>query len=557
MSKRGADLFVEALEQYGVTRLFGNPGTTELPVMDAVEDSDIDYVLAVHEDIAVGMASGYATTRRYHMHANREVNPLGVANLHVAPGLAHGIGNLIGAQYAGAPVLVTAGDHATDFRHEEPILSGDLEQMARQFTKWSTEIPDVDALPSMLRRAVRVALTPPTGPVFVGLPLDVMLDHTDATPERLGSIPNAGSGDPTELDRASDLLASNGRPVFVLGDAVARSGRDAVETTVELAEACGARVHGEYLMSEVNFPTGHAQWGGGMPRDATEFAKLLDAPVVAFIGCSTNVPTTGHDEPLVSPETKCIHISDDAWEVGKNYTSDAAVIGDPGLVIDELTERVEARVDEAERRKRVAQAEREAEERTASPPPTRTDEEFPTKEELADAMQAAASGAYLVNEGVTSTAALHARMSFDPEGYISNKSGGLGYGLPASVGAAIAESETADPRDVVGFIGDGSYLYYPHTIYTAARYDVDLTVVVPDNRNYRVLKENAARVLGGTPADHDHPDMNFVPPIDIPMNARSQGAETEYVDDPADIGPVLRAAIESEGPVVLDVRVVD
>ncbi|MFC6725582.1 thiamine pyrophosphate-binding protein, partial [Halobium palmae] len=213
----GADLFTDALEAYGVDYVFGNPGTTELPIMRALGDADLEYVLGLHEDVAVGMAAGYAQTRRYHSHRDDSIRPVGVVNLHVAPGLAHGLGNLYDASVTGAPLVVTAGNHATDFRHEEPILSGDLEAMADQYCKWSAEVLDVAALPTMLRRAFRVALTPPTGPVFLGLPLDVTMAETDAEPERLGPIPTAGSGDEREIDRAADLLADAESPVLVVG----------------------------------------------------------------------------------------------------------------------------------------------------------------------------------------------------------------------------------------------------------------------------------------------------------------------------------------------------
>jgi len=171
--RTGADLFVEALEQYGVDYLFGNPGTTELPIVQALPDSDVEYAMAPHEDVAVGMAAGYASVRRQRADA-LEGTPAGVVNLHVAPGLAHGLGNLYGAHMAGAPLVVTAGAHARDFRHEEPILDGDLVGMAEGVTQYATEVLDVEAFPTILRRAFTVACTPPTGPVFLALPMDVM-----------------------------------------------------------------------------------------------------------------------------------------------------------------------------------------------------------------------------------------------------------------------------------------------------------------------------------------------------------------------------------------------
>ncbi|ELZ02719.1 thiamine pyrophosphate-binding protein, partial [Natrialba asiatica] len=134
MGYTGADLLVDSLESYGVTHLFGNPGTTELPLMQSVVDSELEYVLGLHEDVAVGAAAGYAMRRRHHANAapgetrtaRAAVLPLGVANLHLAGGLAHGLGNLYNAKISGAPVLLTAGTHSRDFQQEEPILSGDL-----------------------------------------------------------------------------------------------------------------------------------------------------------------------------------------------------------------------------------------------------------------------------------------------------------------------------------------------------------------------------------------------------------------------------------------------
>lgn len=562
----GADLFVDALESYGVSRVFGNPGTTELPVMDALGGSDLEYVLALHEDIAVGMASGYASTRRYHASRDGSVNPVGVANLHIAPGLAHGLGNIYAAKVAGTPLVVTAGNHSTDFRHEEPILSGDLVDLADGFTKWSAEVLDVAALPTMLRRAFRTALTPPTGPVFLGLPLDVMLAETDDEPERLGPIPNAGRGDPTEIERAADLLAEAESPVLVVGDHVARAGRQAVEAAVEFAEAAGARVHGEILSCEVNFPGDHDQWVSHLPPDEGLARMLMDSDTLVFAGCSTNTTLTRHEGDLVSDDATCIHLSDDAWQVGKNQPADAAVVGDPGLVLGELAERLRERLGDGERESRVERvaATKEAMADTIRAMGGDEDPDDPraSKAALVDAMRDVAPDAFIVDEGVTSKYAMLTRWPMRAEQYVSNKGGGLGYGLPASVGAAIAESERAaesgDPaRDVVGFVGDGSYLYYPQTLYTAARYDVDLTVVVPDNRNYRILKDNTLKLLGGDEDEYEFVGMDFDPPVDLPANAESHGARGELVEAPEDIGPALAAALDRDGPDVLDVLVHD
>ena len=559
----GADLFVDALEQYGVEHVFGNPGTTELPVMNALSGSDLEYVLGLHEDIAVGMASGYASTRRYHSHHEDSVNPAGVVNLHITPGLAHGIGNIYAAQFAGTPLVVTAGNHERDFRHEEPLLYGDLIDMVDQFTKWSDEVLHVDALPTMLRRAFRTALTPPTGPVFLGLPIDVMLDETSPEEiEPLGPIPNAGRGDPAQIDRAADLLVEADDPILVLGDHVARAGSDAVDAAVEFAETAGARVHGEILACEVNFPTGHDQWISYIPPDEGLASMLMSSDTLVFVGCSTNTTLMGHDDDLVDPDTTCIHISDDDWQVGKNEHADAAVIGDPGLVLEDLTERVAARLDEETRQQRLAKVDTmkqslEGTIQSMGEDETPEGETRASKAELVDSLKSVAPDAYVVDEGITAKYPLLTRWEMDAEGMISNKGGGLGYGLPASVGAALAESMTDDPRDVVGYIGDGSYLYYPHSIYTAARHDLDLTVVIPDNRNYRILKDNTISSFGGSDEDFDYVGMDFEPPVDLVANAESHGADGHLVETPDEIASTFEDALDSGGVDVLDVLVHD
>jgi benzoylformate decarboxylase len=560
--RRGAELFVDALEEYGVSHVFGNPGTTELPVMDALSGSDLEYVLGLQEDIAVGMAAGYAQTRRYHAHEDPTVNPVGVVNLHITPGLAHGIGNLYGAKMAGAPLVVTAGNHELDFRHEEPILSGDLEAMVEQFCKDSTEVTSVDALPMLLRRAFRTALTPPTGPVFLSLPLDVMMAGTDDEPEPLGPVPTAGRGDPGQIERVVELLVEADQPVLVLGDHVARAGTDAVEAAVDLAETSGARVFGEMLACEVNFPTDHEQWLTFLPPSEGLGRALMDSDTVAFVGCSTNTTLMRHDEPLVSPGTNTIHIGPDTWELAKNEPTNAAVVGDPGEVMAELADRLDDRLAADERERRVGTV-LELKESMAGTIRSMGEDETPegetraSKAELVDAIESVVPDAYVIDEGVTSKYALLTRFDLDPEQYVSNKGGGLGYGLPASVGAALAEAETGDPRTVLGFVGDGSYLYYPHTLYTAARHDLDLTVVVSDNRNYRILKDNTVRMFGTDYGDHEFVGMDFDPHVDIPTNAESHGARGHLVETPDGIAGTLEAALERSGPDVVDVLVHD
>ena len=557
MPTTGADLFTAALEQYGVSHLFGNPGTTELPVMNTLGESEVEYVLAVHEDVAVGMAAGYAKRRAYHAQDDPEVNPAGVVNLHIGPGVAHGLGNVFDSSLVGtgAPLVVTAGQHPTDHGYREPNLGADLVAMTDQFTKWSAEVGNVNALPTMLRRAFRVALTPPTGPVFLSLPLDVMTAETGAEPERLGSIPNSGEGDSGDIDRAAECIASADEPVLVVGDLVARAGPDAVAAAGRLADAGGMRAHGEFKASEVSFPPGRNDWFGRLPRDQEVAAELLDTDAVVFVGVVSNTTTNPAELEHVPPSATTVHVSNHAWELGKNHVADIAVLGDPGSVMDRLADRLEERVSDEQRASRTGAIERSRArlERESSEEDEDTSDPRASDAQLAAAMHAAAPDALVVAEAPTSAGALREVWAFEPGQYTANRGGGLGYGLPAAIGSAIAEREGPGERDVLALVGDGSYLYYPQSLYTAARYDVDLTVVVPDNRNYRILKDNTLRLFGGEEGDYDFVGMDFDPPVDIPANAESHGASGRLVEDPEEIEAAVAEAVAEAGPTVLDV----
>ncbi|HEV3343833.1 MAG TPA: thiamine pyrophosphate-binding protein, partial [Pirellulales bacterium] len=234
MAKSGAQALLDLLVDSGVRYLFGNPGTTELPLVDALSsDPRIEYLLGLQEVPVVAMADGYAQASR----------KLGVVNLHISCGLGNGLGMLYNAFRAGTPLLVTAGQQDRRLKFEEPILWSDMVSVARPWTKWAVEIERVADLPSALRRAIQTALTPPTGPVFLSLPIDLQmevaeLDVTAAPPLDIRVRP------PVEaLRRAAKLLAEAKNPAILSGSRVVEA--DAVAPMVAVAERLGAPVFTE------------------------------------------------------------------------------------------------------------------------------------------------------------------------------------------------------------------------------------------------------------------------------------------------------------------------
>ncbi|WP_236960439.1 thiamine pyrophosphate-binding protein [Methylobacterium durans] len=293
--RRGAAVLVEVLRSEGVRYIFGNPGTTELPLIDALTDApDIAYVLALQEASAVAMADGYAQAAR---------RPA-FLNLHTAGGLGHGFGNLLNAQIAGTPLVVTAGQQDSRHAITDPLLFGDLVTIAAPTVKWAREVTHADQLPILLRRAFHDSSAAPSGPVFLSLPMDVMEEMTDASPGEISTIDRcavAGS-----LDRLADHLAglAPGRLAIIAGDEIEAS--DASAEAVRLADALAAPVYGSSWPAHIPFPTAHPLWAGNLPTKATEIAEILGAYDAVFaLGGKSLITVLYTEGPAVPPAPRC------------------------------------------------------------------------------------------------------------------------------------------------------------------------------------------------------------------------------------------------------------
>src|ERR1700751_3294129 len=271
---RGRRVLMESFVSHGVRHIFGNPGTTETPLLDSLPAyPQIDYVMALHEGFAVSAASFYAQASR---------RPT-VANLHVAPGLGNGIGSLFRAVKAGSPVVVTAGQQDTRMRLSNPLLGHDLVAMAAPVTKWSVQIERADEIAPILRRAFKVATDAPQGPVFVALPIDVMEQETAVEAPAADKLWRAAHPDPKGIEALAALLLKSQNPVIIAGDDIARS--DATEALVALTETIGAPVWFEGLGHHAPFPTSHPSYRASLPGDAAQVRKALgEADLVLLLG---------------------------------------------------------------------------------------------------------------------------------------------------------------------------------------------------------------------------------------------------------------------------------
>jgi benzoylformate decarboxylase len=544
----GKRTFLQLLRQEGVEYLFGNPGTTELPLMDGlVEEPGLTYVLGLQEAAVVAMADGYAQAS----------GRLGVVNLHVAPGLGNALGMLYDAQKAGAPLLVTAGQHDQRFNVTEPILWADLPPIARPFVKWSSEVRRLEDLPRMVHRAAKTALAPPTGPVFLSLPADVLQAEGEVelgAPTRVGSRIRA---DRDAVVQAAEILAGAARPLLIAGDAVAQSRAHA--ELVALAELLGAPVYAEGVASTASFPASHPLFRGSFVRLAPAIREVLaEADVLCSVGGDLFTLSLPSDREPVPDGLRIVHLDPDPWELGKNYPTAVALLGDPKATLPELVEAVAERLGtagrERARRRRAeseaaaarhreelrAEARRVADRRPIAP--------LALMHAIAEALP---PDTVVVDESISSGGGLRSLLpSDDPQSFYGLRGGGIGWGLPAALGVKLA----LPARPVVGLIGDGSAMYTCQALWTAARYRIGVALVILNNGSYRILKQRTHALKGLAAQADRYIGMDLDDPrIDYVALAGSLGVAAERVARLAEVGPALVKALGRRGPTLLDV----
>jgi benzoylformate decarboxylase len=538
MARRGRDLLFETLKREGIDRLFGNPGTTELPLMDGLAaHPEIQYVLALHEDVAVAAAMGWAVG----------TGRPGVVNLHVAPGLAHGLGNVYNAWRSRIPLVVTAGQHDRRYVHQEPVLWADLVAMAKPLTKWSAEPASPEELAVLLPRALKVARTPPEGPVFLALPHDVLWAETDAAPDPVTALPAWGPGDAQARAAFVRALAESRRPLMVAGDAVSRAG--AVEALVAFAEAAGVAVVNEPLPAAINFPTTHPLYAGPLPSGRAALRHAVEeADLLVLVGVVNQAPHAGYyGSQEAWPDTvPVLQLHDDPHEVAKFRPVAVPLLADLQAGLTALTAAwaelgaLGEQAREEHRRWAAARRARWLEERAR-----RVD----GAEGLTPAAAVAALGAVLppdtvvVNEAVSASGLVQELLDYtQPGSLFGAKGGGLGHSLGAAVGLKLAQPH----RPVVAVTGDGAALYYPQAVWTAAHHEVPVVFVI---LNLHALGAPSA-AAGFYPAmDLDAPAPDFV------ALAEAFGVAGVRVEQAADVRDAVREALAANAPRVVEIRV--
>lgn len=544
----GKRAFLELLKQEGVDVLFGNPGTTELPLMDALAvDHDIRYILGLQEAVVMGMADGYAQAS----------GKLAVVNLHVAPGLGNAMGMLYDAQKAASPILVTAGQHEQSFNVTEPILWADLPTMARPLAKWSTEVHRLADLPRIVHRAAKTALAHPTGPVFLSLPGDILNDEGEVdlmAPTRVAPRIRA---DRDAVEAAADLLVRAERPVLIAGDAVAQS--RAHDEVAALAELLGAPVYLEGVSSTASFPTSHPLYRGTMGRLSPGLRQQLGRYDTLFsIGGDLFTLSLPSDVQPMPEELAVIHLDLDPWELGKNHPARVAMMGDPKATLPEIVAAVRARLSDGDRtameRRGAAMRATIADERADLVARARAEAgQSPVKAlALLEAIgRVLPKDAVVVEEALSSAAGIRNLIrSDDPQSFFGLRGGGIGWGLPAAVGAKVALPD----RPVVAIVGDGSAMYSCQALWTAARYRLGVVFVILNNSSYRILKQRVSALRGHAAQTGVYVGMDLEDPaIEFQSLARSMGVASHLARTVAEATDLITAAIAGGAPTLIEV----
>jgi benzoylformate decarboxylase len=545
----GKRAFLELLKQEGVELIFGNPGTTELPLMDALAvETGLRYVLALQEAAVMAMADGYAQAS----------GRLAVANVHVAPGLGNALGMLYDAQKAQAPILLTAGQHDQSFTFSEPILWADLPTIARPFVKWAAEVRRIEDLPRAVHRAAKTALAPPTGPVFLSLPADVLNAEADLELGAPTRVAAGLRGDAAAIAEAATLLAQAERPLIIAGDAVAQ--RRAHAELVALAELLGAPVYAEGIANTASFPASHPLYRGAMVRLAPAIRAVLQQhDLLLSVGGDLFTLSLPSDVDPVPPGLPIIHLDVDPWEIGKNYAAKPAILGDPKASLPELTAALAQRMSPQQRakaktrfdqtRKAVA-AEREQLQAKARAEAGKTP--IRPLALLQAVSEALPPDAVVVEEAVSSGAGLRQLMrSDDPQSLFGLRGGGIGWGLPAAIGVKLALPD----RPVVALIGDGSAMYTCQALWTAAHDKVAVVFLILNNRSYRILKQRTNAMKGFAAQTDRYVGMDLTDPaIDYVGLARSLGVKSARATALGEVVDLLRQALAQAGPFLIDIE---
>jgi benzoylformate decarboxylase len=518
---------LEILRKHGMTTIFGNPGSTELPMLKDFPE-DFTYVLGLQELVVVGMADGFAQASGRTTHVN----------LHTAPGVGNAVGGIFNAQANKSPLLITAGQQVRPQITMEANLTNREATLGPQpYVKWSHEPPRAQDVPQAIARAIHHASLPPRGPAFVSIPMDDWDQEADQDLER-SALARAVMGralpDPASLEDLAGRLQQAHNPVLVAGPEIDASG--GWDAAVELVEKQRLGVWATPAPGggRIGFPEGHPSFLGILPPAIAPASETLKGhDLVLVVGSSVFPYYPYMAGPLLPEGTALVQITCDPSEAARAPMGNA-IVGDVALALARLLEL-------------VGPSEREAPAGWAAPGPPAEADPLSGSAAMAALADVWPQDGIAVVETPSSTVALRNRLRLSqPGSYYFSSSGGLGFGIAAAVGVQLAQPQ----RPVVCVLGEGSAQYGITALWTAAAYKVPVTFLVLRNEEYMILKWFAMfEQAGGLPGLD-------LPGLDVAAIGNAYGVPSIQVDGREQLTEELREAIAAQdGPRLVQVPV--
>ena len=543
----GKQALLEMLKAEGVDYIFGNPGTSEGPIIDLLGDyPEFRYILTLQESVAVGMGEAYA----------RATGRASFVSLHVDSGLANGIALMLDALNTGTPMVVTSANY--DARKVNETIT-DLANLVRPVTKWSVELDHADQIPSVIRRAFNEANSHPKGPVYVGFTSNALEGMAEMNIVPSSPVHDATRPSAEGIAQAASLLMDSSRPLMMVGDRV--SDDDAIDQAVELAELMGLPVY-QARGAEVAFPTTHDQFMGALSLRVTQQrAVLQDVDLVLAVGSDPFEELFYWGDVILPADAKLVHIDPDRSKIGRSEPTDVGIVGNCALALSDLIAAVKERLSPGDmseinqRKAGVAEARRAGraafEESVAENWDHRPMTPARMMSELADAIP---DNAIVVDDSISNRGVMRhyfqAQRRGDLRGYRGQSIGG---GMGTTMGTQCANPD----RPVFGIIGDGSAMMTIQGLWTAANDNIPCIFVICNNGMYRVLKVNfnvyqqdileLPETSGGRLLYSD-----FGTPFDMAAIANSMGVHGERITEPSQIKPAVDRAVASGKPALLD-----
>lgn len=561
------DYIFDILRDLKIHTIFGVPGTNEIPIIDGTSypDNKVRYIECLHENIAIGAAMGTA----------RMTGNPGVLVVHVTPGIAHSIGNLFNASRSRVPLVILCCQQQNELVTQEPLLASNLVDLARQYTKWAHEVRTAEELPLVLQRAFKEAMAQPQGPAFLSIPWEFTM-RSIGDEDRIKGVTRISPnfiGDSGAINAAAAALSRASKPIIVCGDAVGYG--NAWSEIQELAELIGAPVLLQTFSSVANFPNNDVHWQGELPGSQNSLQQLFAKHDVAFLcgfGAQAQVTVFKYaDGPLIPPNVRQIYLTDNTWDIGKNYYGEVAVLGGIKATLPLLNELVRKNPPPGtkQRNENLRELDKKRRESWAAYLEQAKQQQEIWAVVIADELRQAIAEHGLekkfvyVHEAVSDPAPFQYLLPLNTAGsapisYYCVAGGSLGWSTPASLGIKLEERgwQGIETRLVVNAVGDGSTLFYPQIWWTAAHRDLAVLYIITNNHEYHTLQlglQQVVQAYGSAPGYGWHPstmDPEYLrierPRMDFVALAKAFGDhEGEVVRHPGEVRDAIRRGINA------------